>query len=236
MSWHFSQALEAAYSEANCSDGERFVPWKSMPIAADDSCSAKMKDTCHRSPFGMMFVPSTDGPGGELLTWFRGGSPARISAPPEPVRGLMENGLDSGWKWPGSWAKYDPATCLWKTRQCSLLGDSDEFSGIWPRWGTMRSGECWERQTWERRTARETEFGLWPTPRATDGDKGTRTAEGAARELARGKNVDLGVFIGGGPVNPQLSEWLMGWPIGWTGCEPLETDKSPSVQPRHGTG
>lgn len=35
----------------------------------------------------------------------------------------------------------------------------------------------------------------WPTPRATDGDKGTRTTEGAARELARGKNVDLGVAV-----------------------------------------
>jgi hypothetical protein len=35
----------------------------------------------------------------------------------------------------------------------------------------------------------------FPTPRSTDGDKGTRTAEGAAKELERGKNVDLGVFV-----------------------------------------
>ena len=60
MSWHFSQALEAAFSAASSSAGEPFAPWKSMPSAPDDSCSAKMKATCHRSPFGMMFVPSTD--------------------------------------------------------------------------------------------------------------------------------------------------------------------------------
>lgn len=29
----------------------------------------------------------------------------------------------------------------------------------------------------------------------------------------------------GGPLNPEWVEWLMGWPIGWTGLEPLATDK-----------
>jgi hypothetical protein len=36
---------------------------------------------------------------------------------------------------------------------------------------------------------------MWPTPRATDGSKGGRTEEGARKELARGKNVDLGVAV-----------------------------------------
>lgn len=35
----------------------------------------------------------------------------------------------------------------------------------------------------------------WPTARATDGDKGTRTATGALREFERGRNVDLGVAV-----------------------------------------
>jgi hypothetical protein len=39
----------------------------------------------------------------------------------------------------------------------------------------------------------ETEFGLLPTPKASDGDKGSRTTEGAQREMARGKNKDLGM-------------------------------------------
>lgn len=35
------------------------------------------------------------------------------------------------------------------------------------------------------------EAGWFPTPRATDGNKGSRTAEGALKELRRGKNIDL---------------------------------------------
>lgn len=29
----------------------------------------------------------------------------------------------------------------------------------------------------------------------------------------------------GGPLNPEWCEWLMGWPIGWTDSEPLETGR-----------
>jgi hypothetical protein len=36
---------------------------------------------------------------------------------------------------------------------------------------------------------------LFPTPRATDGDKGTRSAEGSLKELARGHGVDLGASV-----------------------------------------
>ena len=90
---------------------------------------------------------------------------------------------------------------------------------------------------------------LWPTPRATDGSKGSRTEEGAEKELARGKNVDLGVTVKmwptprafmhkdsttdrgksnlgevvGGQLNPTRVEWLMGFPLGWTDLEDSET-------------
>jgi DNA (cytosine-5)-methyltransferase 1 len=36
---------------------------------------------------------------------------------------------------------------------------------------------------------------MWPTPRSTDGTKGSRTEEGSRRELERGKNVDLGMVV-----------------------------------------
>jgi DNA (cytosine-5)-methyltransferase 1 len=35
--------------------------------------------------------------------------------------------------------------------------------------------------------------GLLPTPKASDGAKATRTAEGALKELHRGRNIDLGM-------------------------------------------
>ena len=157
--------------EANYSDGERFVLWKWMPSAPDDSCSAKTKDSCHRSPFGTMYVPLMDTLGTALLTWFLGASPARTYPQPEPATDLTAQGLDCGWKWRESSAKYDQASASWKTRQCSLLGGLEEFSGTWPRWGTMRNGECWERQTWERRT-NGTDAGLLPTPLASIGTHG----------------------------------------------------------------
>ncbi len=51
----------------------------------------------------------------------------------------------------------------------------------------------------------ETGSGLWPTPKATDGSI-SRTAAGAARELARGKNIDLGMVAKLWP-SPQARDW-----------------------------
>jgi len=43
-------------------------------------------------------------------------------------------------------------------------------------------------------STKEIEYGLLPTARATDGEKGSRTADGALRELKRGRNKDLGML------------------------------------------
>jgi hypothetical protein len=60
---------------------------------------------------------------------------------------------------------------------------------------------------------------LWPTPRATDGSKGTRTQQGAARELERTKGLgDLSCRVGG-TLNPTWVEWLMGYPLEHTALE-----------------
>jgi len=34
-------------------------------------------------------------------------------------------------------------------------------------------------------------------------------------------------------LNPEFSEWLMGWPVGWTDLKPLVTDKFRNVQLWH---
>ena len=36
-----------------------------------------------------------------------------------------------------------------------------------------------------------------------------------------------------GHLNPEWVEWLMGWPIGWTACEPLATDRFHEWQRQH---
>ncbi len=58
----------------------------------------------------------------------------------------------------------------------------------------MRAGECWAQFTRAPRIA-ASESGSLPTPRATDGDKGSRTAQGAAKEWERGRNKDLGMVV-----------------------------------------
>jgi hypothetical protein len=118
----------------------------------------------------MTYKPLTENLGEELLTLYLEGFHAKTSPQLEREKGLTENGQECGEKWHASFTKYDLDLSLWKTHQCSLLGDLDEFSETWPRWGLMRNGECWEQQTLAHRT-NGTEFGLserLPTPQASD--------------------------------------------------------------------
>lgn len=66
------------------------------------------------------------------------------------------------------------------------------------------------------------------TPCARDWkDNGTSPAE-----LER--NSETLAMQAGGRLNPTWVEWLMGWPLGWTDCDALGTDKFRSWQQQHG--
>nr|AGC71952.1 hypothetical protein [uncultured bacterium A1Q1_fos_25] len=41
-------------------------------------------------------------------------------------------------------------------------------------------------------------------------------------------------MVVGGTLNPKWVEWLMGWPLGWTDCAVLETDKFQQWLGSHG--
>ena len=168
MSWHYSLALEEAFSGACSSDGAPSALWRLMPTALDDSCSDKMKGTCHRSPFGMMFVPSTDAHGEALLTWFREASPVRTSASQTPMATeSTARKAASGESLRGSFARYDRDMSSWRTAQTSLLGASDECLETWPRWGLMLDGACYPQKILEHGTYGKG-YGLLPTLTATD--------------------------------------------------------------------
>jgi hypothetical protein len=225
------------------------------------------------------------------------GFPVRTSAPPVKAQASTAHARDSGRRWPASLAKYDQGSCSWRTPQCSLLAGLDAFSATWPRWGTMRDGECWGLATPVRRIS-ENESGSserWPTPRkfgamnqtmsenlagrgkgnlgeavaskmfwptpdtcaggtgpsqasrksprlqdvvkwatpcARDGKEQTLSSALAAthadpsksRQLPRQMSAES-PELHGGRLNPMWVEWLMGWPLGWTDLQPLETDK-----------
>lgn len=180
MSWHFSQALVAEYSEGICSAGAQSAPSSTNPMPQVYCSPDRMTAFSRLSRFGMTCAPLTDDLGQALLTWYLAAFPARTSPSPEEEKVSTASAPASGLKWPVSLARYDRATSSWKTPQLSLLADLDGFSETWPRWGTMRNGECWERQTWERRT-KESGFGLLPTPLAsiaTNGGPNQRDSSG----------------------------------------------------------
>jgi len=84
---------------------------------------------------------------------------------------------------------------------------------------------------------------LWPTPAARD-YKGANGFETTQRKIGEGKRAQMGQLpnavqqeLGrpiGGTLNPNWTEWLMGWPPGWTDLKPLEMGKSPCVLQPHG--
>jgi DNA (cytosine-5)-methyltransferase 1 len=133
---------------------------------------------------------------------------------------LMENDLECGEKWRGSFTKFDPDTSLWKTHQCSLLGDLDEFSETWPQWGLMRNGECWEQQTLAQ-TIRGTESGFVPngvdyfhTPNTTGLDGGSNSRKALKQRIEKWPTPLASDWKPRGPNSKQqgLAEVVKKWP------------------------
>jgi hypothetical protein len=239
MSWLFSQALVAEYSAATCSDGAPSAQLNVMPTAQPFWHRDKTMEPSRLSRFGPTCELLTEDRGEAVLTWFLAGFPAKTSVSPGAATASTASGPDSGWSRPASFAKWDPASCTWRTRQCSLIEDSTEFSGTWPAWGSMLDGECSELTPLARRST-ESESGYWQTPTTRDGKgqsgKGNRIKRGKGGRLHVANLCDQIVDCG----RPDLVRSipfrysLMGWPHGWTGCEPLEMDRFRQWQQQHG--
>jgi hypothetical protein len=164
MSWHFSRALEAEYLAQNFSAGKRYALWRLIPSAQDDSCSAKMKDTFHHSPYGTMFAPLTDRRGAALLTWFREGFLAKTSVRQIPtLKESKEVEAVFGSKCIESFARFCLHSFLWKTHQCLWEEVLPWFSVILPKSGIMLDGIIFP-QKMRARITRGKEFLSLPTP------------------------------------------------------------------------
>jgi len=221
MSWLYSRALVEEYLGENSLDGEQFAPLSGNLTQQAYLSPDKMMDFSRLSRFGMTYKPLMGTRGEELLMSYLAAFHVPTSAQLAKEQELMEKPLECGEKWRGSFVKYDPDSSLWRTHQCSLLGDLDEFLETWPQWGLMRDGECWEQQMLAQ-TIKGTESGLWPTPTAATG--GGNAGGSGARRIAKLNGTYIASLI-----NPNLYEWLMGWPLGWTDLKPLEMDKSHCV-------
>lgn len=75
---------------------------------------------------------------------------------------------------------------------------------------------------------------LWPTPTVGDSrSSGNRSLPGSKAHSGTSL-TDATERAEGGKLNPEFVEWLMGWPIGWTGLEPLAMDKFRRWLRQHG--
>jgi len=90
----------------------------------------------------------------------------------------------------------------------------DNYSETWPRSGMMRNGIAYRLPTLALRI-NETESGSWPTPTARDWkDTGNLSNVPENGLLGRFFKNRFGINL-----PPIVSEWLMGFPSGWTDCE-----------------
>jgi hypothetical protein len=191
MSWLFSQVLVEEYLGENFSDGEQSALSNGNNTPQAYCAPDKMTGFSRLSRFGMTYKPLMETRGEELLTLYLEDFLAKTLVQREKAQELMESEAVCGEKWRASFTKYDPDLSLWKTHQCSLLGDLDEFLETWPQWGLMRDGECWEQRTLEQ-TIRGTGFGLSPngvdsfhTPNTTELDGGSNSRKALKKRMEK---------------------------------------------------
>ena len=78
---------------------------------------------------------------------------------------------------------------------------------------------------------------MFPTPNASDcRDRGHIGSGTTLQRFEKGQQIALSASVSdtSGALNPSWVEWLMGWPIGWTDCAPLGTDRFRSWLRSHG--
>ena len=105
---------------------------------------------------------------------------------------------------------------------------------------TDANGRTYYYQSGTKETAVPSLLGvakLLPTPAASDW-KGRYTWETVRTRMKMTRGVrlpeELSRRCGQAIIpNPEFWEWMMGWPSGWTGLRPLETDKYQSWRQRH---
>ena len=260
MSWLFSRVLVENCLQATCSVGEQSAQLNTNNIPLAYLHNDKTTNSFRPFRYGITLEPLTETLGAGLLTWFREGFLAKTLAQQEQTaatkeRDLTEASQDCGASLPESLAKLNQNGSWLKTPITCEPKVLDEFSKIWPASGMMLRGECYPLKTVEPIT-NENECGLLPTP-TTMGNQlapsmmkhaGCRNLQNFLKQLptptahnakeggypAEGtRNTPTQGWEVGGKIPPILTEWMMGWPIGWTDLKPLEMDKFQSWQQQH---
>ena len=251
MSWLYSRALVVEYSEDISLDGEQSVPSSGTPTQLVFSSQDRTTEFSRRSLSGMTFRLLTESRGKELLTSFRAAFHAKTYQRQEKEQESMENDQACGHTWRELSVRFDRDSSSWRTHRCLWDEDLPESSVTLPRSGMMQDGILSERLTSERRikeigsgsslptpTATANMMSpsmqkwprhrnLWPTPTA-------HNAKEAGYPSEHSRNTPTLAAQAGGHLNPLWTEWLMGWPLGWTDLKPLEMVRFQKWRELHG--
>ena len=141
--------------------------------------------------------------------------PAKTSAKPEGGQVLNQVSAPfSGRKCCELLASYDRGSQSWKTFQLCFNGKWEQLSGTWSASGTTQNGMLFRLAPLVPHI-HASGCSLWPTPRV-DG------ADNAGGSNSRKTAIRKGTYLSG-RINPNLYEWLMGFPTDWTALEDSET-------------
>lgn len=248
MSWHYLQEPGEDFSLQRYLDGIQSRQSRLGNISNKSSLLGSVTASLNPSPSGTTSKPSTEPRGEEELTCFPEDSRAKTSVSRVRARGLSpELGRAFGLSTNELLTKFGLTLSLPKTHRCCGIADLTQSSKGLPVWGIMQNGVCLEVGM-SARPINVTACGFWPTPNTFDGF-GPRSREALIKQFTvarpgRKSPANLREAVhpccypenlhdpeqyasdwGRGELNPDWTEWLMGWPIGWTGCAPLATDK-----------
>lgn len=119
MSYIYLQEQEGESSAECFSDIPAYVLSRLNLSAEKSFYKDKETECCQSSQSGTMCEPLTEGRGEGKLTSSVADSLAKTSLAQAKARESAEREADCGLSLQESLAKYDPATHLWRTRQCS---------------------------------------------------------------------------------------------------------------------
>lgn len=222
MSWLYSRVLVEEYLGDTFLDGEQSAPLSGNPIQLAYCAPGKMTVFSRLFRFGMMFRPLMESRGEELLTLYLEDFHVKTSVPQDKEQELKENVQKCGNIWLESLKKYNRSTLSLKIPLCSAREDSVLSSKTLPHWGTMLNGECYHQVPLALTTKGQECGSLLPTPTCHNAKEGAYPAEYTRKTPTLATHV-------GGKIHPEFTEWMMGWPLGWTDLRPLETAKYPSA-------
>jgi len=144
----------------------------------------------------------------------------------------LTNEIESGfWPTPAAMGFAAEGQIIGLIRMCENQKQAEQMAGsfrkrVKDRWPTPTL-QIEERKTWATPTASEVRQGWQDRSRGKKGQQESPFTQ--VIKEAGGREATSGLHL-----NPDWTEWLMGWPIGWTDSKPLETDKFQQWWNSHG--